>query len=227
MKRSLLAELQALRAKKNVCVLATLLTSGEQRLFISPDQGNSWLETLAAEAAKADRSQSVTNDDGEIWFLNVFNPPLRLAIIGAVHIAQPLSRMAAESGFDVTIIDPREAFADPKRFAGAAILNEWPDEALTDFSPDTRTAIVTLTHDPKLDDPGLHVALKSPAFYIGALGSKKTQAARVDRLTAAGFSADEIARIHGPVGLNIGAKSPAEIAISILAEIIESLRQST
>jgi len=225
MKQSLLSDLQTYRAQKRICVLATDLATGEQMLMLDPKSEKTELERASMAAVKADKSQTVTTEDGRSWFLNVFNPPLRLAIVGAVHIAQPLSRFAQETGFDVTVIDPREAFADPVRFTGATINHAWPDEALQSLAPDTRTAIVTLTHDPKLDDPGLHVALRSPAFYIGALGSKKTQAARVERLTAAGFSTNQIARIHGPVGLNIGGKSPAEIAISVLAEIIQTLRQ--
>ncbi|MEQ9520522.1 MAG: XdhC family protein [Parvibaculum sp.] len=225
MKLSVLTELQAHRTAKRVCVLATQLETGDQTLLVDPANGPDWLVNAAAQAAKTDKSQTIVSEEGTAWFLNVFNPPLRLAIIGAVHIAQPLSRMAQEAGFDVTIVDPREAFADPARFPGATILSDWPDEALRQFSPDARSAIVTLTHDPKLDDPGLHIALTSDAFYIGALGSKKTQASRVERLKDAKCSDSQIARIHGPVGLNIGAKSPAEISISILAEIVATLRQ--
>jgi xanthine dehydrogenase accessory factor len=133
--------------------------------------------------------------------------------------------MGGLAGYDVTIIDPRAAFASPARFPNVTLRCEWPDEAMTALAPDTRTAIVTLTHDPKLDDPALAVALKSPAFYIGALGSKKTHAARIERLTAQGFDAEALSRIHGPIGLAIGAKSPAEIALSIMAEMTSVLRQ--
>ena len=162
--------------------------------------------------------------DGAEWFLNPFNPPLRLILVGAVHIAQPLAEIAALTGYDVTVVDPRTSFASPERFPGMKLMTDWPDEAMTALAPDARTAIVTLTHDPKLDDPALQAALKSPAFYVGALGSKKTHAARIARLTEAGFAERDIARIHGPVGLSIGAKSPAEIATSIMAEITETLR---
>ncbi|MEP2283868.1 MAG: XdhC family protein, partial [Nitratireductor sp.] len=141
-----------------------------------------------------------------------------------VHIAQPLSKMAELANYDVTVIDPRTAFASEERFPGATLVTEWPDEAMERVDLDTRTAVVTLTHDPKLDDPGLHAALKSPCFYIGALGSRKTHGSRVERLKEVGFSDEDIARIHGPVGLNIGARSPAEIAISIMAEMTERLR---
>ena len=159
-------------------------------------------------------------------FLNVYNPPLRLIIVGAVHIAQPLARMAAMTGYDVTVIDPRAAFASAERFPGVTVMTEWPDDAMATLAPDPRTAIVTLTHDPKIDDPALEVALRSNAFYIGALGSKKTHNARLYRLGKAGFGDNDVARICGPVGLAIGAKSPAEIAVAILAQITERLRQS-
>ena len=140
--------------------------------------------------------------------------------VGAVHIAQPLAEIATISGYEVTIIDPRAAFANNKRFPNINILNEWPEEALIDFEIDNRTAVVTLTHDPKLDDSALYAALKSDAFYIGSLGSKKTHNARIARLKIAGFTDNEIKNIHGPVGLSIGAKSPQEIAISIMSELI-------
>lgn len=159
-------------------------------------------------------------------FVAIHNPPLRLVVVGAVHIAQALVPMAQIAGFDPFVVDPREAFGSQARFPDARVINDWPDAALKDVGVDTRTALVLLTHDPKLDDPALHVGLRSGAFYIGALGSKKTHAARVDRLTESGFDPHTIARINGPVGLNIGAAGPAEIAVSILAQMIEALRQS-
>lgn len=162
-------------------------------------------------------------EDGDT-FVAIHNPPLRLAVVGAVHIAQALVPMARLAGFDPVLIDPRSAFGSAARFPGETILEDWPDEALSAYGLDTRTALVLLTHDPKLDDPALHIALRSDCFYIGALGSKRTQAARVDRLGQAGFSADEIARIHGPVGLDIGAANPAEIAVSILSQMVQMLR---
>jgi len=146
-------------------------------------------------------------------------------VVGAVHIAQPLMQMARACGYDPVLIDPRGAFGSDSRFPGETILDDWPDEALTRLAPDARTAIITLTHDPKLDDPAIRVALASGAFYLGCLGSKKTHARRVERLQEAGFSAGDIARIHAPVGLDIGAKSPAEIAVSILAQVTQRLRQ--
>jgi xanthine dehydrogenase accessory factor len=164
-------------------------------------------------------------EEDEETFVAIHNPPLRLVIVGAVHIAQALAPMAQVAGFDVVVIDPREAFGSQARFPEARIINDWPDGAMKDVGVDTRTAVVLLTHDPKLDDPALHIALKSQAFYIGALGSKRTHASRVDRLTDAGFNAADIARIAGPVGLDIGAAGPPEIAVSILAQMVQSLRK--
>jgi xanthine dehydrogenase accessory factor len=182
------------------------------------------LAHAADEAARRDASQRI-EIDGVSWFLNVFNAPPRLYVVGAVHIAQPLSHMAAMAGFSVVVIDPRTAFATGERFPGLHLVTAWPDEALADLPLDRRTAVVTLTHDPKLDDPALVAALGAPCFFIGALGSRKTHAARCSRLKAQGFSDTEIARIRGPVGLDIGAISPAEIAVSIMAELIASLRK--
>ncbi len=172
----------------------------------------------------ADRSGFVTVD-GEDWFIGIHNPPLRLVVVGAVHIAQPLMPMARLAGYDAALVDPREAFAAEARFPGETILRDWPDEALDAIGLDARTAVVTLTHDPKLDDPAIRRALDSDVFYLGCLGSKKTHAKRVARLTEAGFAPEAIARIHAPVGADIGGKSPAEIAIAILAQITERLRR--
>lgn len=176
------------------------------------------------KAIASDKS-GVVELDGEEWFIRVHNPPLRLVIVGAVHIAQALSQMAQLAGYAVTVIDPREAFASPQRFGDVTLVHEWPDAALTALEPDARMAVVTLTHDPKLDDPAIITALGTDVFYLGCLGSKRTHAKRVARLQEAGFSADQIARIHAPVGADIGAKSPAEIAVSILAQITERLRR--
>lgn len=162
-------------------------------------------------------------EDGRT-FVAIHNPPLRLVIVGAVHIAQALVPMAKIAGYDPAIVDPREAFGASARFPGETLLNDWPDEAVAKLGLDGRTALVLLTHDPKLDDPALELALRSGCFYIGALGSTRTQAKRVERMTAAGFSEAEIGRIHGPVGLDIGASGPAEIAVSILAEMTRVLR---
>ena len=175
-----------------------------------------------ADRFRMDRSG--VSEDGKT-FVAIHNPPLRLVIVGGVHIAQALVGMARGVGFDPFVVDPREAFGSAARFPDATLINNWPDDALAEVGVDARTAVVLLTHDPKLDDPALEVALKSSCFYIGALGSTRTHAKRVERLTAAGFGPDDIARIHGPVGLNIGAAGPAEIAVSILAEMIQRLRQ--
>ena len=170
-----------------------------------------------------DRSATVESAAGPV-FIEVFNPRLRCVVVGAVHIAQPLARMAALAGYLVTIVDPRTAFANDERFPGIALSTDWPDEALQKLKPDRRTAIVTVTHDPKIDDPALIEALRSDAFYIGALGSKKTHAARLGRLSREGFGDADFARIHGPIGLDIGAISPAEIAVSIVAQMTLVLR---
>lgn len=158
-------------------------------------------------------------------FIGIHNPPLKLIIVGAVHIAQPLLVMARLAGYDPVLVDPRTAFGSAARFPDQVILNDWPDEALQNIGLDARTAVVTLSHDPKIDDPALLTALGSDVFYIGALGSTRTHAKRVERLTGAGFAAAQIDRIHAPVGLNIGGKSPAEIAISIIAQLTECLRK--
>ena len=225
MDANILQQLVRDRAEKRAVALATRLTDGIQKLVYPSDtQEEKWLIEAASQVLASDRGAIVEGPGGE-WFLNPFNPPLRLILVGAVHIAQPLSQMGRIAGYDVTVVDPRTSFASPERFPEMRLLTSWPDEAMAALAPDARTAIVTLTHDPKLDDPALQAALCSPAFYIGALGSKKTHASRVARLSDAGFSQDEIARIHGPVGLAIGARSPAEIAISIMAEITETLRK--
>ena len=224
MEASILQQLVRDRAEKRAVVLATRLTDGIQKLVYPTDkQEENWLIKAISQVLAGDRGAVVEGPDGD-WFLNPFNPPLRLILVGAVHIAQPLALIGSLAGYDVTVIDPRTSFASAERFPDVALVTDWPDEAMAALAPDARTAIVTLTHDPKLDDPALHAALRSPAFYIGSLGSKKTHAARVARLAEAGFAQDDIARIHGPVGLSIGAKSPAEIAVSIMAEITETLR---
>jgi xanthine dehydrogenase accessory factor len=225
MDAALLRELVAARAEKRPTVLATRLTDGIQKLVYPSDKAqDSWLIKAVSEVLAGDKGAVIAAPDGAEWFLNPFNPPLRLILVGAVHIAQPLAAIASLAGYDVTVVDPRTSFASSERFPGMTLVTDWPDEAMAALAPDARTAIVTLTHDPKLDDPALKAALASPAFYIGALGSKKTHAARVARLSEAGFTESGIARIHGPVGLAIGAKSPAEIAIAIMAEITETLR---
>ena len=226
MKAALLETIQRLRDAKRAFVVITDLGDGTQSLFDPADPTTRPPAALAerAEAAlERDRSERV-DDDGRSLFLQVWNPPLCLFLIGAVHITQALAVMADRAGFAVSIVDPRTAFASEARFPGLSISTEWPDRTLDGATLDRRSAVVTLTHDPKLDDPALAVALRSPCFYIGSLGSRKTHAARLGRLRKTGFGDEDIARIHGPVGLNIGAQSHAEIAVSILAEIIQTLR---
>ncbi len=229
MKADLLARLLDDREAKRQVALLTRLDGGDQAL-VYPDgvvgglPVDTALRAAAIEAIRDDRSATVETDGGAV-FVEVFNPPLRLIVVGAVHIAQPLARMAAVAGYDVAVVDPRGSFATDDRFPGVDLVCEWPDEALAALDPDRRTAVVTLTHDPKIDDPALEVALRSDAFYIGALGSRKTHAGRVERLTGKGVAADAIGRIHGPVGLSLGAVSPAEIAISILAQVTQALHR--
>jgi xanthine dehydrogenase accessory factor len=182
---------------------------------------------IAGAAAYPDRfraDKSGVEEDGRT-FVAIHNPPLRMIVVGAVHIAQPLIGMARAAGYDLTVIDPRPAFAAAARFPGQVILEDYPDEVMPGLNLDTRTAVVTLTHDPKIDDPAIREALGSEVFYLGCLGSTRTHGKRVERLKAAGYSDETIARIHAPVGLAIGARSPAEIAISIMAEITRVLRQ--
>lgn len=223
MKLALLDRLRAARAAKKPVAELTRLTDGQQFLFPEDEVP----EALAAEARAAldaDASRTVTVD-GEAWFVASENPPLRLIVVGAVHIAQALVPMALPLGFAVTVVDPRRAFATEERMGDrVTISTDWPDEAMAALAPDARTAVVTLTHDPKLDDPALEVALRSPAFYVGSLGSRRTHAKRVARLTEAGLTEAEIARIAAPVGLDIGAVTAPEIAVSILAQIVSARR---
>jgi xanthine dehydrogenase accessory factor len=229
MKRALLEQLLAARAERRPLVLATDLESGNQALVFDGESGDGELAaevvSAARKALRAGHSALLDRSDGGGTFLHVFHPPLRLFVVGAVHIAQALAPMAATLGYCVTVIDPRRAFASPQRFAGLRVLDDWPDEALAGEDLDARSAVVTLSHDPKLDDPALATALGSDAFYIGCLGSRRTHAKRLERLAAAGIDAQSLDRLHGPVGLDIGASSPAEIATSILAEMTQTLRR--
>ncbi len=228
MKLALLQKALAASRAGRAAVLATHLKSGLQSFMEGSEiTGDLTLDqaALAAirEAVAEDRNVTIDTAAGPV-FVEVFNPRLRCIIVGAVHIAQPLARMAALTGYLVTVVDPRTAFASDERFPDVQLSTDWPDEALDKLKPNRRTAIITLTHDPKLDDPALAAALRSEAFYIGALGSKKTHATRLKRLQAMGFGEAELARIHGPVGLDIGAVSPAEIAVAILAQVTQVLR---
>lgn len=214
----ILAALEAAREQKRPVVVATKLPSGEQRLL--PDRSaHDALNEIARQALISDVS-GTHKIDGVDWFLHVYNPPYRIVIVGAVHIAQALVQFSTACGYATTVVDPRRSFASDERFPNVAVSTAWPDEAMDEFRPDARTAVVTLTHDPKLDDPALDRALKSEAFYIGALGSRRTHAARRKRLRELGHSEESMDRIQGPVGLNIEAVTAPEIAASIIAEII-------
>ena len=232
MKRAYLDTLLKARAKKKAMAHVTDFATGEERLV--NETGVVDGAALDEEAMKAvqerlrqDRSGSIETGGGKTLFVRAYNPPLRLIIIGAVHTAQALSPMAKMAGYDVILIDPRSAFATADRFPGVTMMDEWPEPALEKLQPDHRSAVVTLSHDPKFDEPAIMFALRSPAFYVGALGSRRTHASRCERLKEAGLSDEEIARIHGPVGLSIGALSPTEIAISILAQMTQVMRQPT
>jgi xanthine dehydrogenase accessory factor len=211
---ALLADLVDARAASRPVAMVTVM-DGWHHVLVTDD---------AAVIARLRSDRSGMEDDAR--FIAVHNPPLRLIVVGAVHIAQPLLTIARACGYAPTLIDPREAFGAAARFPGEVILHDWPDEALAALAPDARTAIVTLTHDPKLDDPAIRFALGSQVFYLGCLGSPRTHAKRAERLVAQGFAPGQIARIHAPVGLDIAAKSPAEIAVSIMAQITQVLRRA-
>jgi len=209
--------------------LATDLATGRQLLVDDvAAEGDLTLNAAALaevrEALRIDRNMTLETSEGRI-FVEVFSPPRRCFVVGAVHIAQPLVQMLRLADYGVTVIDPRGSFATEARFPGVDLTQEWPDEALERLRPDHRSAVVTLTHDPKLDDPALAVALRSDCFYIGALGSRRTHAARCSRLTELGLSDSDLKRINGPIGLAIGAVSPAEVAISIVAQMTQILRR--
>ena len=214
---ALIRALAEARAERRAAVYAVDTRTWERRLIL--DAPSDPLAVPAANRRHTDRS----GFEGD-WFLGVHNPPLRMVIVGAVHIAQALAPMARLAGYDVTLVDPRDAFGAAHRFPGETILNDWPDEALDAVGLDARTAVVTLTHDPKLDDPAIRRALASDAFYLGCLGSTRTHAKRVARLEG-DFDAETLARIHAPVGADIAAATPAEIAVAVLAQVTERLRR--
>jgi xanthine dehydrogenase accessory factor len=224
MRRGLLDELLRARRDRRAVALVTDLGSGEQRLVAREAASSDALAPELAKAFRFDASGIVRGDDGREQFVNIYNPPLKLIVIGAVHLAQALIPMARAAGYDVVVIDPRGAFATAARFPEVELHAEWPDEVLAAMPLDERTALVALTHDPKIDDPALVAALNGRSFYIGALGSRKTNASRHERLKAKGFDDAALARIHGPIGLAIGARGPAEIAVSIMAEMTQVLR---
>jgi xanthine dehydrogenase accessory factor len=214
------SDVEWLSGRKEGMVVALQMDSGDRTLLAGEDT----LTDAAAAALAEDESRVVETADGEL-FLHVLNPPVRVLIVGAVHIAQQLAVMAAAAGYEVAVVDPRTAFATPERFPGVAVVSEWPDPAFARLGLDRRTAVVTVTHDPKLDDPALTAALDSDVFYIGALGSRRTHQKRVDRLAGAGIDPARLDRIHAPIGLDIGARSPGEIAAAILAQVVETLRR--
>jgi len=223
MKLETLDQLNAERAARRAVIVITDTASGEQRLVKSADVA---ADPLGAELARQLRmgKSGMIEVSGKKLFLNVYAPTARLVIIGAVHISQALVPIARSLGYDVTVVDPRTAFASPERFPDVPLIAEWPDVALPPLNIDHYTAFVALTHDPKIDDPALLHAFRRDCFYIGALGSRKTHGKRGERLKAQGAVDADIAKIHAPIGLSIGAVSPAEIAVSIMAEITAQLR---
>jgi xanthine dehydrogenase accessory factor len=224
MNRDVLDRLLTARRYRRAVALVTDLETGAQRVVGEDEAPEDVLSAALTAGFRFDRSGVTETEEGE-FFVNIYNPPLKLVVVGAVHIAQSLIPIARLAGYDITVIDPRGAFASAERFPDVTLSVEWPDEALRDIELDRRTALVALTHDPKVDDPALTAALRSSCFYIGALGSKKTHAGRLERLQSAGVEADALTRIHAPIGLAIGARGPAEIAIAIMAEITRALRQ--
>jgi xanthine dehydrogenase accessory factor len=224
MRLSLLSDLNAERAARRAAILVTDVLSGEQRLVRRVEvEGDPLVQELQDSLRRG--KSGLVERGGRQFFLTVQTPPVRVVVIGAVHISQALAPMAKGLDLDVTIIDPRTAFATPKRFPDVPLVAEWPDAVLPQIGIDPYTAVVALTHDPKIDDPALIAALRSECFYIGALGSRKTHERRVERLIASGFTEADLTRIHAPIGLDIGAVSPAEIAVSVLAEIVATLRK--
>ncbi|MGQ2970265.1 MAG: XdhC family protein [Allorhizobium sp.] len=219
-----LTGLNAAKRERRGAVLVRDLAAGTSRL-ITEDQVPTGDLGKEIEARLLSGKSGIVEIDGRSLFLNVHLPPPRIVVIGAVHISQALAPMAALAGFAVTIIDPRTAFATLERFAGIDLRADWPDDVFASTPLDRYSAMVAVTHDPKIDDPGLIAALYAGCFYVGALGSRKTHAKRVERLTAAGLDAETLASIRAPIGLDIGAATPAEIAVAILAEIIQSLRR--
>ncbi len=224
MRLDLLAALNAERAARRACVLITELGGGVQRLVKAEDVPGDLMEAALEPALRSGKSGTV-EFDGKSYFLTVQVPAVRLVLIGAVHISQALAPIAKLCGLDPVIVDPRTAFASPERFPDVELIAEWPDAVLDRAPLDRYSAIALLTHDPKIDDPALERALKAECFYIGALGSRKTHGRRLERMRAKGFSEAALARIHAPIGLDIGAVSPAEIAVSIAGEMIRALRQ--
>jgi xanthine dehydrogenase accessory factor len=224
MKLDILTVLNAERETRRAAIIVTDVASGKQRLVKAADAPKDPLRSALAERLRTGKSGMEDTPEGRV-FLTVYVPAPQLVITGAVHISQALAPIGKMLGYDVTIVDPRTAFASVERFPDVKVVAEWPDEALPPLNVDRYTAFVALTHDPKIDDPALSHALSRDCFYIGALGSRKTHARRVERLKQQGFSDADIARIQAPIGLDIGAVSPAEIAVAIMAQITEKLRE--
>ncbi|MGI9371142.1 MAG: XdhC family protein [Hyphomicrobiales bacterium] len=223
MKRETLEQLLNAQSARRAVALVTSLDDGSERVVALENAADDQLCDYLEQAFRFDKSGVISVEEGE-FFINVYNPPLKMVLVGAVHIAQALIPMAQLAGFDVVVIDPRGAFATDARFPDVSLHAEWPDEIIPEIGLDARTAMVALTHDPKIDDPALTLALKSDVFYIGALGSKRTHTGRLERLAAHDFDESTLKRICGPIGLDIGAKGQAEIAISIMAEVVQYLR---
>jgi xanthine dehydrogenase accessory factor len=226
MRKTILAKLRQAREARVPAALVSDLSNGSERLVLKKDAPGDELAESLDRSFRFDESRVVSSRGGE-FFINVHNPPLKLVLIGAVHIAQTLIPMARLLSYRVVVVDPRGAFASPERFPDVEVAAEWPDEILPTIGLDSRTAVVLLTHDPKIDDPALELALASECFYIGALGSKRTHAQRIERFRAKGFGERELARIHAPIGLDIGARGAPEIAAAIIAEITKVLRRGT
>jgi xanthine dehydrogenase accessory factor len=219
-----LARLNGARQERRASATITDLASGEISLVSEETVPEGPLGAAIADAMRSGKATSVEIDN-RILFINVYLPPPRIVVIGAVHISQALARLAPVAGYDLTIIDPRTAFATEERFGDVDVIAEWPEDVLRERPFDSYTAVAALTHDPKIDDFPLSQALKAGCFYVGALGSRKTHAKRADRLKDMGHSEAEIARISAPIGLDIGAANPAEIALATLADIVRSLRR--
>jgi xanthine dehydrogenase accessory factor len=223
MKLATLAEINRERAARRPVIVITDIRNGEQRIVKAADLAGDPLHTELDRHLRMGKSGTI-EINGRKLFLNVYAPTAKLVIVGAVHISQALAPLARSLGYDVTVVDPRTAFASPERFPDVPLIAEWPDVALPPLNIDHYTAFAAVTHDPKIDDPALLHALERDCFYIGALGSSKTHASRAGRLKALGASDADIARIHAPIGLEIGAISPSEIALAIMAEITAQLR---
>jgi len=230
-KRELLGALVAARQRKQPAVLVRGLTTGRQCVLTRQESLGDIddIDPVVVDAARAsldsDGARTI-EAAGERYLVQTLASAARMLIVGAVHIAQSLIPMAMQVGYEIIVIDPRTAFANPERFPDILLDKRWPHEAMSDFELDARTAIVALSHDPKIDEPALQAAMDSKVFYIGALGSRGNHAKRLERLAALGYSKEQLGRIHGPIGLPLGGRSPAEIAVAILAQVIQSRHQA-